>query len=84
MDLQAAPPVYPEDAILDAVEQCIRQTTKSYGYRHLATIGDYLRNQFPGFDPAHYGCEKVLSLIERYPDRFKVKWSAPAHNGETR
>jgi len=83
MDMQVAQPVYPEFAILDAVEQSIRQTTKSYGYQHLATIGEYLRNQFPGFDPAHYGCEKVLNLIERYPDRFKVKWSAPLHKGRS-
>lgn len=68
-----------ETALLDEIECCIRLTKKAYGYQHLSTIGSYLRANYRDFSPDHYGCKNLLQLIERYPERFRVKWSAPAH-----
>ncbi len=70
-----------EKIILDIIEKVIRATTKSYGYQHLSMIGSYLRKHYPDFTPSDYGCRNLLQFIERHPERFKVKWSAPAHRG---
>lgn len=70
-------------SILDAIEQIIRMTKKAYGYQHLSTIGSHIRTHVPSFDPTAYGCKNLLQFIERYPERFKVKWSAPAHKGRS-
>jgi hypothetical protein len=74
---------YPEADILNAIEQVIRHTPKAYSYQHLATIGTYLRQNFPAFNPTDYGCKKLLDLIVRYPERFRIKWSTPAHKGRS-
>ncbi|MDX2139592.1 MAG: DUF2695 domain-containing protein [Chloroflexota bacterium] len=72
-----------ESDLLNVIEQIVRMTKKAYGYQHLSTIGSYLRTHYPDFSPANYGCKSLLQLIERYPERFKVKWSAPAHKGHS-
>ncbi|MBK8027761.1 MAG: OST-HTH/LOTUS domain-containing protein [Chloroflexi bacterium] len=54
-------------------------TTKAYGYQHLGMIGTHLKAQWRSFTPSDYGCKTLLELIERYPERFKVKWSARPH-----
>lgn len=74
---------YSEEDVLDAIEAVVRATTKSYGYRHLSDIASYLRLAFADFQPARYGCKKLLHFIEKHPERFKVKWSAPAHKGRS-
>ncbi len=86
IDSQSETPVPPsspptETEVLDTIEQAIRRTTKAYGYQHLSTIATALREQFGVFEPSDYGCKTLLQLIERYPEHFKVKWSAPAHKG---
>lgn len=72
-----------ESTLLDEIERSIRMTKKAYGYQHLSAIGSYLRTQHPDFSPANYGCKNLLQLIERYPERFRIKWSAPAHKGRS-
>jgi hypothetical protein len=72
---------YTEDEVLAAIETVIRATTKAYGWRHLGDIGQYLHKAFADFDPATLGCKSLLQLIEKHPNRFKVKWSAPSHKG---
>lgn len=72
-----------EATLLGEIESCIRMTKKAYGYQHLSAIGSYLRTNHPDFSPADYGCKNLLQLIERYPERFRVKWSAPAHKGRS-
>jgi hypothetical protein len=72
-----------EAALLDEIERSIRMTKKAYGYQHLSAIGSYLRTHHPDFSPANYGCKNLLQLIERYPERFRIKWSAPAHKGRS-
>ena len=72
-----------EAEVLDAIEQSVRATTKAYGYQHLGMIGAHLKAQWSAFIPSDYGCKTLLQLIERYPERFKVKWSAPAHKGRS-
>jgi hypothetical protein len=76
-------PLPSEAEVLNAIEQSVRRTTKAYGYQHLSTIASHLREQFGVFDPSQYGCKTLLQLIERHQDRFKVKWSAPAHKGRS-
>jgi len=72
-----------ESTLLDEIEHSIRMTKKENGYQHLSAIGSYLRTQHPDFSPANYGCKNLLHLIERYPERFRIKWSAPAHKGRS-
>lgn len=77
-------PTPPTEAdVLDAIEHSVRMTTKAYGYQHLGAIGTHLKAQWSMFTPSDYGCKTLLQLIERYPQRFKVKWSAPAHKGRS-
>ncbi|MBL8166368.1 MAG: DUF2695 domain-containing protein [Anaerolineae bacterium] len=83
MPISVSPTPPSEAEVLDAIEQSVRRTTKAYGYQHLSTIGTHLRAQFSVFSPSDYGCKTLLQLIERHPDRFKVKWSAPAHKGRS-
>ncbi|MBK8027666.1 MAG: OST-HTH/LOTUS domain-containing protein [Chloroflexi bacterium] len=68
---------------MDAIEHSVRMTTKAYGYQHLGMIGTHLKAQWRSFTPSDYGCKTLLELIERYPERIKVKWSAPAHKGRS-
>ncbi len=56
---------------------------RAYGYQHLSTIGSILRESYSDFSPAHYGYKKLLDIIEVHPERFKIKWSAPAHKGRS-
>src|SRR5262245_60588119 len=70
-----------EKMILDMIEKVVRTTKKSYGYQHLSVIGNYLRQHYPDFTPAAFGCKTLFQFIEKHPERFKVKWSAPAHKG---
>ncbi len=70
-----------EKMILDVIEKVVRATKKAYGYQHLSVIGSYVRQHYPDFTPAAFGCKTLLQLIEKHPERFKVKWSAPAHKG---
>src|SRR5690606_29744594 len=72
-----------EAALLDEIEHSIRMTKKAYGYQHLSAIGSYLRAHHPDFSPNNYGCKNLLQLIERHPERFRIKWSAPAHKGRS-
>jgi len=53
------------------------------GYQHVGMIGAHLKAQWSTFTPSDYGCKTLLELIERYPERFTVKWSAPAHKGRS-
>ena len=80
----SASSAFPTEAeVLDAIERSVRMTTKAYGYQHLGMIGTHLKAQWNAFTPSDYGCKTLLQLIERYPERFKVKWSAPAHKGRS-
>lgn len=62
-----------EAILLDEIERIIRVTKKAYGYQHLSTIGQRLRDAFPNYEPKHYGYKKLLHLIEAHPERFKIK-----------
>jgi hypothetical protein len=83
LSANSVPIAYPEADILKAIEQVIRQTDKAYGYQHLGVIGTYLRQHFPAFRTADYGCKKLLDLLERHPELFRIKGSAPAHKGRS-
>ncbi|MBN1429361.1 MAG: OST-HTH/LOTUS domain-containing protein [Anaerolineae bacterium] len=72
---------YTEQDVIVAIEAVIRTTTKAYGWRHLGDIGDYLHQAFADFQPSCCGCKNLLQFIEKHPERFKVKWSAPSKKG---
>jgi len=44
------------------------------GWANLATIGFYLRQLDPGFDPRTYGYKQLSQLIKSYPDLFELKF----------
>jgi len=44
------------------------------GWSNLATIGFYLRQLDPGFDPRTYGFKQLSQLIKGYPDLFELKF----------
>ncbi len=44
------------------------------GWANLGTIGFYLRQVDPGFDPRTYGFKQLSQLIKAYPDLFEIKF----------
>jgi hypothetical protein len=44
------------------------------GWASLSTIGFYLRQLDPGFDPRSYGYKQLSQLIKSYPDLFEMKF----------
>jgi hypothetical protein len=72
-----------ETEVLDAIEHSVRTTTQAEGYQPLSTIGSHLKAQWNASTPSDYGCKTLLQLIERYPERFNVKGSVPAHQGRS-
>ncbi|MBN1427096.1 MAG: OST-HTH/LOTUS domain-containing protein, partial [Anaerolineae bacterium] len=72
---------YTEQDVIVAIEAVVRATTKAYGWRHLGDIGSYLNQAFADFQPSRFGCKNLLQFIEKHPERFKVKWSAPSKKG---
>jgi uncharacterized LabA/DUF88 family protein len=45
------------------------------GWANLGTIGFYLRQVDPGFDPRTYGFKQLSQLIKAYPDLFELKFA---------
>jgi hypothetical protein len=70
-----------EEALIDAIETIIRATHHAYGWRHLGELGQQLRQRYPTPQWSDYSCKKLLDFLGKYPARFKIKWSAPAHKG---
>ena len=52
----------------------IDMATQEDGWANLATIGFYLRQLDPGFDPRTYGYKQLSQLIKTYPKLFDVKF----------
>ncbi len=46
-------------------------------WKNLSVVGNYLRQQIPGFDSRNYGYEKLKLLVERYKDRIDIKDEQP-------
>jgi len=44
------------------------------GRANLATIGFYLRQLDPGFDPRTYGFKQLSQLLKAYPDLFELRF----------
>jgi uncharacterized LabA/DUF88 family protein len=44
------------------------------GWANLGTIGFYLRQVDPGFDPRTYGFKQLSQLIKSYPNLFEIKF----------
>ena len=43
------------------------------GWANLATMGFYLRQLDPGFDPRTYGFKQLNQLIRNYSSQFEIK-----------
>jgi len=43
------------------------------GWANLATMGFYLHQLDPGFDPRTYGFKQLNQLIRKYPSQFELK-----------
>jgi len=52
----------------------IDMATQEDGWANLATIGFYLRQLDPSFDPRTYGFKQLSQLIKTYPKLFDVKF----------
>jgi len=52
----------------------IDMATQEDGWANLATIGFYLRQLDPGFDPRTYGYKQLSQLIKTFPKLFDVKF----------
>ena len=44
------------------------------GWANLATMGFYLRQLDPGFDPRTYGFKQLNQLIRSYSSQFELKF----------
>jgi hypothetical protein len=44
------------------------------GWASLSTMGFYLRQLDPGFDPRTYGHKQLSQLIKSYQDLFEMKF----------
>jgi hypothetical protein len=74
-------PAPDENGLLIAIDAIIRTTHHAYGYRHLGELGQQLRERYPDLDWSKYGCKKLIDFLQKYPEIFRIKWSAPAHKG---
>ena len=58
---------------LDLLVKAIQMTRQDDGWAYLATVGNYLRQLDPGFDPRTYGENQLLSLVRKYPENIEVR-----------
>ena len=66
---EIAKTLIPIPLLKEAHEMAIRED----GWAHLGTMGDYLRQLDPGFDPRTYGYKQLSQLIKAHPDLFELK-----------
>ena len=45
------------------------------GWANLATIGFYLRQLDPGFDPRTYGFKQLNQLLRKYSGQFELRFN---------
>lgn len=64
----------PVPLLKGAIEMAIQED----GWANLATIGFYLRQLDPGFDPRTYGYRQLSQLIKTYPSLFELRFQEDA------
>lgn len=58
---------------LNLLVKAIQMTRQDDGWAFLATVGIYLRQLDPGFDPRTYGESQLLNLVRKYPRKIEVR-----------
>ena len=53
--------------------KAIEMTRQDDEWAYLATVGIYLRQLDPGFDPRTYGESQLLSLVRKFPKNIEVR-----------
>ena len=71
-------PAPDEQGLLGAVDEIIRTTHHAYGWRHLGELGQQLRQRYSTLDWSVYGCKRLLDFLQKHPERYRLKWSAPS------
>ena len=67
----------PVPSLKEAYEMAVQED----GWANLATMGFYLHQLDPGFDPRTYGYKQLSQLIKAYPELLELKY--PDENGPT-
>ncbi|MCI0708680.1 MAG: NYN domain-containing protein [Chloroflexi bacterium] len=52
------------------------------GWAHLGTVGGFLRQLDPGFDPRTYGHKQLSQLVQAFPDFFEIQKRASKGGNE--
>ncbi|MCK4459038.1 MAG: NYN domain-containing protein [Methanosarcinales archaeon] len=60
----------PVPLLKESYEMALRED----GWAHLGTMGDYLRQLDPSFDPRSYGYKQLSQLVKAYPKLFELKY----------
>ena len=60
-------------AALKLLVKAIGMTQQDDEWAYLATVGNYLRQLDPGFDPRTYGESQLLNLVRKYPTNIEVR-----------
>jgi len=61
----------------------IEMAMQEDGWANLATIGFYLRQLDPGFDPRTYGFKQLSQLLKTFPDLFELRFQDETETGRT-
>ena len=60
----------PVPLLKESYEMALRED----GWAHLGTMGDYLHQLDPSFDPRSYGYKQLSQLVKAYPKLFELKY----------
>lgn len=65
----------PEDSAepIPMLKNAYDMAAQDDGWASLGTVGSYLRQLDPGFDPRTYGHKRLSLLVRAFPDIFKIK-----------
>ena len=75
-------PLPPPDAV-QLISKAIAEADDDDGWAALATVGNYINQLRPDFDPRLFGFKKLSSLVRSFPKRFELREQALA-NSDTR
>ena len=64
-----------DDHWVRTVKRATETASQEDGWAHLGTVGNYVRDVEPAFDPRTFGYKKLSSLIASRPDLFKTRES---------
>ena len=68
---------------MQLISKAIAEADDDDGWAALATVGNYINQLRPDFDPRLFGFKKLSSLVRSFPKRFELREQALA-NSDTR